>query len=217
MGNKLASSHLTSSHLHLPSTQAAARELSPGTNPQGERRRRCCGPGGGRLKMLHFPSVGWSAALDKAWIQQQLGYINYTVLWHQVLQPGTALSHCGQLSLWQSVWEVKCNSSCGCRETLSSNLTNGPLLSKAYFVSTCKQDWIQNKLLNLGLKDWIIETLHWINNTLGCIFLIITLDSDRSALREGWVLSFFFFCIKEAGHEPAQVSRGCIVSHVFCF
>lgn len=35
MGNKLASSHLTSSHLHLPSTEAAARELSPGTNPLG--------------------------------------------------------------------------------------------------------------------------------------------------------------------------------------
>lgn len=33
MGNKLGSSHLTSSNLHLPSTQAAARELSPGTNP----------------------------------------------------------------------------------------------------------------------------------------------------------------------------------------
>lgn len=38
MENKLASSHLTSSHLHLPSTQTAAQESSPGTNPLGESR-----------------------------------------------------------------------------------------------------------------------------------------------------------------------------------
>ena len=40
MENKLASSHLTSSHLHLPSAQTAARELSPGTNPLGEKADR---------------------------------------------------------------------------------------------------------------------------------------------------------------------------------
>ena len=83
MGNKLASSHLTSSHLHLPSVQTAARELSPGTNPPGESRQRWCGQGGGlggRVNLLYLHSTGWSAASDKAQVQTLLGYINYTDL-----------------------------------------------------------------------------------------------------------------------------------------
>lgn len=82
MGNKLASSHLTSSHLHLPSAQTAARELSPGTNPLGESRQRWCGRGGlgGQMNLLYFTSMGWSAVLDKACVQPQLGSINYNDL-----------------------------------------------------------------------------------------------------------------------------------------
>lgn len=83
MGNKLASSHLTSSHLHLPSVQTAARELSPGTNPLGESRQRWCGHGGGlgaQMNLLYLHSIERSAVLDITWVQPQLGYINYADL-----------------------------------------------------------------------------------------------------------------------------------------
>lgn len=89
MGNKLASSHLTSSHLHLPSAQTAARSLSHGTNPLGERRQRWCGWGGGlggRMNLTPPPPStpppwdGLQCWTHAAWVQPLLSYINYTDL-----------------------------------------------------------------------------------------------------------------------------------------